>query len=393
MKSIEKLTLKGQRVLIRVDFNVPLDDGIVDNDFRIRAALPTLRHCIEQNASVVLMSHLGRPNGHRVPESSLLPIAEDLETLLERDIIFSQDCISDEAVDVSRGLEPGQVHLLENLRFYPGEETNDPDFAARLANHGTVYINDAFGTAHRAHASNVGVVAHFDQAGIGLLMAREVQFLKEQLDNPKRPYVVVLGGAKIADKLELVHKLLAKADRLVIGGGMAFTFLKAQGKNVGRSLVDESLIEEAGKILEAAKSQGVEIFLPRDVVAADQISKDAAWRVVALSDLRPDEMGVDIGPETCTEFGMALAGAKTILWNGPMGVFEYAPFQTGTKLVIDTIIEATSQGAISVVGGGDSASAIDKLSKAKYFTHISTGGGASLELVGGHTLPALEALS
>lgn len=393
MKSIEKLTLKGQRVLIRVDFNVPLDDGIVDNDFRIRAALPTLRHCIEQNASVVLMSHLGRPNGHRVPESSLLPIAEDLETLLERDIIFSQDCISDEAVDVSRGLEPGQVHLLENLRFYPGEETNDPDFAARLANHGTVYINDAFGTAHRAHASNVGVVAHFDQAGIGLLMAREVQFLKEQLDNPKRPYVVVLGGAKIADKLELVHKLLAKADRLVIGGGMAFTFLKAQGKNVGRSLVDESLIEEAGKILEAAKSQGVEIFLPRDVVAADQISKDAAWRVVALSDLRPDEMGVDIGPETCTEFGMALAGAKTILWNGPMGVFEYAPFQTGTQLVIDTIIEATSQGAISVVGGGDSASAIDKLSKAKYFTHISTGGGASLELVGGHTLPALEALS
>ena len=393
MKSIEKLTLKGQRVLIRVDFNVPLDDGIVDNDFRIRAALPTLRHCIERNASVVLMSHLGRPNGHRVPESSLLPIAEDLETLLERDIIFSQDCISDEAVDVSRGLEPGQVHLLENLRFYPGEETNDPDFAARLAKHGTVYINDAFGTAHRAHASNVGVVAHFDQAGIGLLMAREVQFLKEQLDNPKRPYVVVLGGAKIADKLELVHKLLAKADRLVIGGGMAFTFLKAQGKNVGRSLVDESLIEEAGKILEAAKSQGVEIFLPRDVVAADQISKDAAWRVVALSDLRPDEMGVDIGPETCTEFGMALAGAKTILWNGPMGVFEYAPFQTGTKLVIDTIIEATSQGAISVVGGGDSASAIDKLSKAKYFTHISTGGGASLELVGGHTLPALEALS
>ena len=224
-------------------------------------------------------------------------------------------------------------------------------------------------------------------------MAREVKFLKEQLDNPKRPYVVVLGGAKIADKLELVHKLLAKADRIVIGGGMAFTFLKAQGKNVGRSLVDESLIEEAGKILEAAKSQGVEIFLPRDVVAADQISKDAAWRVVALSDLRPDEMGVDIGPETCTEFGMALAGAKTILWNGPMGVFEYAPFQTGTQLVIDTIIEATSQGAISVVGGGDSASAIDKLSKAKYFTHISTGGGASLELVGGHTLPALEALS
>ena len=393
MKSIEELALDGQRVLIRVDFNVPLDDGIVDNDFRIRASLPTLRHCLEQNASVVLMSHLGRPNGQRVPESSLLPVAEDLETLLGQDIIFSQDCISKEAVDVSRGLAPGQVHLLENLRFYPGEETNDSGFAAKLASHGTVYINDAFGTAHRAHASNVGVVSHFDQAAIGLLMAKEVQFLKEKLDDPKRPYVVVLGGAKIAGKLELVYELLAKADRLVIGGGMAFTFLKAQGKNVGNSLVDESLIEEAGKILEAAKSQGVELLLPRDVVAADQLSKDAAWRVTALSDLKADEMGVDIGPETCTEFGMALAGARTILWNGPMGVFEYAPFQTGTQLVIDTIIEATSQGAISVVGGGDSASAIDKLSKAKYFTHISTGGGASLELLGGHTLPALEALS
>lgn len=393
MKSIEKLTLKGQRALIRVDFNVPLDDGIVDNDFRIRAALPTIRHCLEQDASVVLMSHLGRPKGKPVPESSLLPVAEDLETLLERDIIFSQDCIADEAVEVSQGLEPGQVHLLENLRFYPGEEANDPDFAARLANHGTVYINDAFGTAHRAHASNVGVVSHFDQAGIGMLMARELLFFKEQLDHPQRPYVVVLGGAKIAGKLELIHELLVKANRMVIGGGMAFTFLKAQGKNVGKSLVDESLIEEAGKILEAAQAQGVELFLPRDVVATDRLSKDAAWRVASLSDLKADEMGVDIGPETCAEFGMALAGAQTILWNGPMGVFEYAPFQTGTKLVIDTIIEATSQGAVSVVGGGDSASAIDKLSDAKHFTHISTGGGASLELLGGHTLPALEALS
>lgn len=393
MKSIDKLTLEGQRALIRVDFNVPLDDGIVDDNFRLRAALPTIRHCLEQNTSVVLMSHLGRPNGKPVPESSLLPVAEDLERLLVQDIIFSQDCISDAALETSQGLDPGQVHLLENLRFYPGEEANDPAFAARLADHGTVYINDAFGTAHRAHASNVGVVSHFDEAGIGLLMVRELQVLKEQLDDPQRPYVVVLGGAKIAGKLELIHELLTKADRLVIGGGMAFTFLKARGENVGKSLVDDSLLEEAGLILESAQSQGVELFLPRDVVATDRISKDSAWRVTALSDLKADEMGVDIGPETCAEFGMALEGARTILWNGPMGVFEYAPFQTGTKLVIDTIIEATAQGAISVVGGGDSASAIDKLSNAKHFTHISTGGGASLELLSGHTLPALEALS
>lgn len=393
MKSIDKLTLEGQRALIRVDFNVPLDDGIVDDNFRLRAALPTIRHCLEQKTSVVLMSHLGRPNGKPVPESSLLPVAEDLERLLVQDIIFSQDCISDAALETSQGLDPGQVHLLENLRFYPGEEANDPAFAARLADHGTVYINDAFGTAHRAHASNVGVVSHFDEAGIGLLMVRELQVLKEQLDDPQRPYVVVLGGAKIAGKLELIHELLTKADRLVIGGGMAFTFLKARGENVGKSLVDDSLLEEAGLILESAQSQGVELFLPRDVVATDRISKDSAWRVTALSDLKADEMGVDIGPETCAEFGMALEGARTILWNGPMGVFEYAPFQTGTKLVIDTIIEATAQGAISVVGGGDSASAIDKLSNAKHFTHISTGGGASLELLSGHTLPALEALS
>lgn len=393
MKSIDKLTLEGQRVLIRVDFNVPLDDGIVDDNFRLRAALPTIRHCLEQNTSVVLMSHLGRPNGKPVPESSLLPVAEDLERLLGQDIVFSQDCISDAALEASQGLDPGQVHLLENLRFYPGEEANDPEFAARLADHGTVYINDAFGTAHRAHASNVGVVSHFDEAGIGLLMVRELQVLQEQLDDPQRPYVVVLGGAKIAGKLELIHELLTKADRLVIGGGLAFTFLKARGENVGKSLVDDSLLEEAGLILESAQSQGVELFLPRDVVATDRISKDAAWRVTALSDLKADEMGVDIGPETCAEFGMALEGARTILWNGPMGVFEYAPFQTGTKLVIDTIIEATARGAISVVGGGDSASAIDKLSNAKHFTHISTGGGASLELLSGHTLPALEALS
>ncbi|MFB0516128.1 MAG: phosphoglycerate kinase [Candidatus Neomarinimicrobiota bacterium] len=393
MKTIEQLNLKDQRVLMRVDFNVPLDDGIVDDNFRIRAALPTIKYCLEQGAAVILMSHLGRPKGRPVPDLTMLPVAEELEVLLKQDILFSSDCVSDEALGVSRQLRPGQVHLLENLRFYPGEEANDSDFAARLARHGTVYVNDAFGTAHRAHASNVGVVAHFDQAGIGFLMARELQFLRDKLDAPQRPFAVVLGGAKVAGKLELLHQLLNQADRLIVGGGMAFTFLKARGIDVGGSLVDEALLGEAGDILKAAESRGVQVSLPRDVVAAEGMSAESAWRVVPLEELAEEEIGVDIGPETCVEFSQALEGARTIFWNGPMGVFEWAAFQTGTEMIIAAIADATLQGALSVVGGGDSAAAIDKLSDPKYFTHISTGGGASLELLTGKVLPALEVLT
>ncbi len=393
MNTIERMALQGKRALIRVDFNVPLDDGIVDDDFRIRAALPTIRYCVEQGGSVVLMSHLGRPKGHPVPKNSLLPVAEQLETLLRQDIIFSRDCTSDRSVEVSTGLKPGQVHMLENLRFHSGEEANDEQFAARLARHGEVYVNDAFGTAHRAHASNVGVVSHFAQAGIGRLMAKELKFLTEKLENPRRPFVVVLGGAKVSGKLELVRRLLERADKLLIGGGMAFTFLKAQGHKVGKSLVDEDLLTEAGEILRLAEESKTPILLPRDVVAAESVSPNAAWRVINLEELHDDEIGVDIGPETCTEFGLALQDAETILWNGPMGVFEFSPFQTGTELIIDTITHVTAGGAVSVVGGGDSAAAIDKLSDPRHFSHISTGGGASLELLCGKTLPALEALS
>lgn len=392
MKTIEQLNLKNQRVLMRVDFNVPLDDGVVDDNFRIQAALPTIRYCLNQDAAVVLMSHLGRPEGKVVPELSLLPVAEELETLLKHDIIFSADCVSDEAIEVSRRLKPGNVHLLENLRFYSGEGANEPDFAARLSHHGTVYVNDAFGTAHRAHASNVGVVSQFDQAGIGFLMTKELKFLRDQLDKPQHPFAVVLGGAKVAGKLELIRKLVIRADRLIIGGGMAFTFLRAQGINVGGSLVDESLLDEAGEILKAAGSHDVQVLLPRDVVAAESVSESAAWRVVPLERLKAGEIGVDIGPETCVEFGQALEGVRTIFWNGPMGVFELSAFQTGTQMIISAIAEATAQGAVSVVGGGDSAAAIDKLAESKYFTHISTGGGASLELLSGNVLPALEAL-
>ncbi|MEE9465827.1 MAG: phosphoglycerate kinase, partial [Candidatus Neomarinimicrobiota bacterium] len=383
MKTIEQLDLKGRRVLIRVDLNVPLDDGIVDNDFRIRATLPTIRYVLEQGAGVVLMSHLGRPKGKPIPESSLLPVAEVLQALLDQDILFSRDCISDRSLEVSERLQVGQVHLLENLRFHAGEEANDEEFAARLARHGQVYVNDAFGTAHRAHASTVGVVTHFDQAGIGGLMARELEFLQARLESPQRPFVVVLGGAKVAGKLELVRRLQTLADRVLIGGGMAFTFLKAQGHDVGKSLVDENLVDEAAEILELANKSKTPILLPRDVAAASNLSPNSAWRVANLDDLEKDEIGVDIGPETCAEFGLALEDAATILWNGPMGVFEFAPFQTGTELIIDTITHATAGGALSVVGGGDSVAAIDKLSDSRHFTHISTGGGAALELLSG----------
>ena len=392
MRTVDQLDLKGQRALIRVDFNVPLDDGIVDDDFRLIAALPTIKYCLDQGAAIVLMSHLGRPKGQVVDELSLLPVAESLERLLQRDIIFSLDCISEQSIKVSRELQAGQVHLLENLRFHAGEASNDGNFAAQLAEHGTVFINDAFGTAHRAHASNVGVAKLFKQKAIGKLMAKEVEFLKEKIDDPRKPFVVVLGGAKIAGKLELVREFLTKADRILIGGGMAFTFLKAQGENIGASLVDDGLIDEAAKVLEEAKAKSVPILLPRDVAAADSISETAKWHLSSLEELQADEIGLDIGPETCTEFGIALQDAETILWNGPMGVFEYAPFQAGTEMIIAVIAEATASGAISVIGGGDSAAAIDRLSEVRHFTHISTGGGAALELLSGKQLPAWEAL-
>ena len=393
MNTLEQLDLKDQRVLMRVDFNVPLDDGVVDDNYRIRAALPSVRYCLEHGAALVLISHLGRPGGKTVPELSLLPVAEELEALLNRDILFSQDCISDQAVQVSRSLQPGAVHLLENLRFHPQEEANEAGFSARLAQHGTLYVNEAFGSAHRAHASNLGVVSHFDQLGIGFLMARELEFLRSRLERPQRPFAVVLGGAKVAGKLELVRALVPKADRLVIGGGLAFTFLRAQGKNVGGSLVDQNLIEEAADILARVRAGGVELFLPSDVVAADEVSAAAHWGLMTLDQLGPGDIGVDIGPETCALFAQALTGVRTVFLNGPMGVFELPAFRTGTEMLISAIANATLAGAVSVVGGGDSVAAIQALDEPKHFTHVSTGGGAALALLSGAALPALEVLS
>lgn len=393
MKTVDQLNLAGERVLLRVDFNVPLDDGIVDDNFRILSALPTIEYCIEQGASVVLMSHLGRPNGKYNREYSLFSVAEELESLLDLDIFFTNDCISDQALETSANLKPGQIHLLENLRFHPGEEANDPDFSKKISRHGTVYVNDAFGTAHRAHASNVGVVQHLKEAAIGKLMAKEYRFLETRIKEPKSPFALVLGGAKIAGKLDLIHNFMPTVDKLIMGGGMAFTFLKAQGHNIGGSMFDKRLLAKAGAVLKLADKENVEVILPVDVVATKEISEDSPWRVAMLNELKGDEKGVDIGPETCLIFGMALQGVQTVVWNGPMGVFEIPSFRAGTELVAKAIAHITGGDAISIVGGGDTASAVNMLDDPKHFTHISTGGGASLELLCGRKLPAWEALN
>ena len=393
MKSLNELDLKDQRVLLRVDFNVPMDDGVIEDNFRVQAALPTVRFCLRQGASVVIMSHLGRPGGQADPALSLLPVAEELEVLLRQDILFSQDCVSDQAIEVSQALPAQKIHLLENLRFHSEEEANGPEFSSRLARHGNVYVNDAFGTAHRAHASNVGVVSHFRSAGIGLLVTIELEALRALQAKPEKPFAIVLGGAKVAGKLELLRQLVPKAHRLIVGGGMAFTFLKSQGLNVGSSLVDEALVDEAASILRMARELGVDIYLPTDVVASDALDGSAAWHLISVEELAGAEKGVDIGPESCAIFSAALADARTIFWNGPMGVFEQPPFRTGTEMIVSAIAEATAGGAVSVVGGGDSAAAIQLLGEPKQFTHISTGGGASLELLSDRPLPALEALA
>ena len=392
MNKITDLDLKGKRVLIRVDFNVPLNGGIVADDFRIRASLPTIKHCLNEGASVVLMSHLGRPKGEVVPALSLDPVAFCLEDLLEREVMFSEDCISDDAIGLSQQMLPREVHLLENLRFYPGEINNDSEFSGYLAEHADIFINDAFGTSHRAHASNVGVASTATESAIGLLMEKELKYLGETMNTPEEPCVVILGGAKIGDKIALIKNMMGKADSILIGGAMAFTFLKIQGKNVGSSLIDEDNLNTAEEILRLANNTNTNIVLPLDAVAGPKLSDDATWRVASLDELRNNEAGYDIGPETTMEFEMVLSNAKTIIWNGPLGVSEIPAFSTGTQAIASAVIDQTEDGAISIIGGGDTASALKQYGLDKGFTHISTGGGASLQLMSGKQLPALEAL-
>jgi phosphoglycerate kinase len=383
--SIRDLDLKGKRVFMRVDFNVPLAPGgqEITSDKRIRAALPTIRYALEQGAALVLASHLGRPKGKPNPEMSLKPVAQRLSELLGMPVAMAPDCIGEEVEKMLP--KPGEILLLENLRFHPEEEKNDPEFSRKLARLGDVYVNDAFGTAHRAHASTVGIIDYLKPAAAGLLMEKELEYLEKCTQNPERPCVGILGGAKVSDKIEVIENLLKFADRLLIGGAMAYTFLKSQGKPVGKSLVEDDKLDLAKGLLEKA---GDRILLPVDHVVVEVLEENAPSEVVA--EIPEGKMGVDIGPATREAYAAVLKTAKTIIWNGPMGVFEKKPFDAGTVAVAKAVAES---GALSVVGGGDSEKAVKAAGVADKISHISTGGGASLEYLAGLTLPGVAALT
>jgi len=392
LKLLTLFDLKSKRVLIRVDFNVPLVDGRVADDFRISAVLPTIKHCLSEGASVVLMSHLGRPNGQNNPDMSLMPTGEKLAELLEMPIKFSDNCVSSDARDVSLGLKPGEIHLLENLRFHDDETKNDKRFSYQLSKHGDIYINDAFGTAHRAHASNVGVVEYFSKKGMGFQIEKELQFLNSVTRNPQRPLTLILGGAKIGGKLELINTFIHEADSILIGGGMAFTFLKAKGLDVGASIVDDSIIEIAGNILIQAKKRKVELLFPTDFLVAENIDKPKDRECVECDHIPSSKMGLDIGPETVQIFSDIIHSSGTVIWNGPMGVFEKPEFKDGSQGIAQAMAKASHEGVITVVGGGDTASAVKQFGLHNDMSHVSTGGGASLELLSGNQLPGLFAL-
>jgi phosphoglycerate kinase len=390
-RNIKDLDLRGRKALIRVDFNVPIKNGRIGDDTRIRASLPTIRYALEHGATVILMSHLGRPKGKPNPEYSLRPVAEHLSTLLGKPVQFAEDCIGPAAEAAIAKAGPGGVVLLENLRFHGEEEKNDDGFAKALASLGDVYINDAFGSAHRAHASTEGIVRHMKASAAGLLMADEIAHLGRVLENPDRPFVALLGGAKVSDKLEVIENLLGKVDRLIIGGAMAYTFFKARGYPVGTSLVEDDKLDAARRIEADAAARGVRVELPRDHVVAGRLAGDAPHEVLAVTDPAIGErMGLDIGPATIAAYRTALADAKTVVWNGPMGVFELEPFAAGTNAVASAVAAVNGT---TVIGGGDSIAAVRKAGVADRITHISTGGGASLEFLGGRILPGVAALS
>lgn len=390
---MEKLTLKdldvkSKRVLVRVDFNVPLDNGAVANDIRIRAALPTINYLIDNGAKVILMSHMGRPKGKRDPKLAMDSVAEVLSNLLGKKVKKIDTCIGAEAQEAAAGLREGDVLLLENLRFYPEETANDPEFAKQLAQLADIYVNDAFGTAHRAHASTAGVAEYLPSA-MGFLIEKEVSIMGRALEDPLRPFGAVIGGAKIADKIGVLNNLLEKVDFLLIGGGMANTFLKARGLDMGKSLVEEEKLEDALAIIKRAEEKGIELALPVDVAVAPEIAGGPEARVVPVDEVPGEMMALDIGPETAKLYGEMLSTAKTVVWNGPMGVFEEDVFARGTEAVA----QAVAGVEVSIVGGGDSAAAVEKVGVADCITHISTGGGASLEFLEGKILPGIAALT
>ncbi len=393
LPSIDSLELAGRRVLIRVDFNVPLDDeGNVTDQKRVRASLPTIRKAIEAGAKVILLSHLGRPKGERVEKYSLAPVATLLSEFLGKEVRLAPDSIGEEVERMIGEMKDGEVILLENLRFHEGEEKNDPEYARALAKLGDVYINDAFGTAHRAHASTAGIPEIIKEKGAGYLLVREIRYLGTVLEDPGRPLVAILGGSKISGKIDVIRSLLEICDTILIGGGMAFTFLKAQGKEIGSSLLEEDRLEMAGHLLEIAQERSVNLLLPTDVVVADRFAADASVDTVSVDRIPVDRMGLDIGPETRERYTAIITSARTVVWNGPMGVFEMKPFEAGTRAVAEALVGATRNGVTTIVGGGDSAAALALFHLDDSVSHVSTGGGASLEFLEGKKLPGVEAL-
>ena len=392
--SIDKVDLKNKRVLVRVDFNVPLDENKnVTDDLRIKASLPTIKKIIHDGGKAILMSHLGRPKGEKKLTLSLIPAAVRLSELIGKEVKLAPDCIGSATEKLINEMQSGDVVLLENLRFHKEEENNDPDFSKQLAKLGDIYINDAFGSAHRAHASIEGVTRFIKICAAGYLMQKELDYLGSALANPKRPYCAVLGGAKISGKIDVITNLLDKVDTLIIGGGMAFTFLKAQGKEIGKSLLESEKLDLAKELLQKLNSSKIKFLLPTDIVVADEFSNDSPYQTVSVDKIPSDKRGLDIGKESIKLFSDELLKSKTIVWNGPMGVFEMSNFAKGTFAIAEALANATEKGAVTVIGGGDSAAAISDAGLEDKVSHVSTGGGASLEFLEGKVLPGVAALT
>ncbi|NEO38436.1 MAG: phosphoglycerate kinase [Moorea sp. SIOASIH] len=392
--NLSESDLAGKTVLVRADLNVPLDDnGTITDDTRIRAALPTVQDLLKKGAKVILCSHLGRPKGQVKESLRLTPVAERLSELLGQPVTMCKDCVGDEVAAQVGALENGQVALLENLRFHAGEEKNDPEFTKQLASLADLYVNDAFGTAHRAHASTEGVTHYLSPSVAGYLIEKELQYLQNAVENPEKPLAAIIGGSKVSSKIGVIDTLLEKVDKLLIGGGMIFTFYKARGMSVGKSLVEDDKLDLAKSLEAKAKERGVELLLPTDVVIADNFAPDANSQTVSIEAIPDGWMGLDIGPDSVKVFQDALADCKTVIWNGPMGVFEFDQFAKGTEAIANSMAELTKTGASTIIGGGDSVAAVEKVGVADQMSHISTGGGASLELLEGKVLPGIAALN
>ncbi|TVR36291.1 MAG: phosphoglycerate kinase [Balneolaceae bacterium] len=392
-KTLKDVELKGKTVLMRVDFNVPVENGKITDDNRIVQALESIKYVTDAGAKLILTSHLGRPADKPEPEYSLKPVAEHLKTLVDVPVHFAEDCIGEKADTVIGKAGMGEIVLLENVRFHKEEKKNNPEFAKKLAAHADLFVNDAFGSSHRAHASVAGVTEFLQPAVSGFLLEKEIRYLEESVNNPKRPFVAILGGAKVSDKIGVIDNLLTKVDAIIIGGGMSYTFFRAQGMEIGNSLVEDDKVELAKELIQKAEEAGIKFMLPIDTVISKEFSNDAEHKVVDSDEMEPGWMGLDIGPQSCIAFGNQIKNAETVLWNGPMGVFEMENFAEGTFAVAESLAEATRKGATTIIGGGDSAAAIKKAGLENDVSHVSTGGGASLEYLEGKELPGVVALT